>query len=456
MPTTTIMKRSLFLLVISILTLNRCNEKSENVIDSPLSIFADSLFNIHVDSAHIAGASVIVMQNGETLLNKSYGFASLELSTPMPPNASFEIGSVTKQFTAAAILKLLDEGKLSLEDEFTRYIEFDTKGRKITINQLLNHTSGIASYTELPEFWNISIHQYERDSLVRLVEQKEFLFEPGESLIYNNSGYFFLGLIIEKLSEKKYEEYLSEQFFEPLGMNDTYYCSTTKVVKNKAYGYSFSLDGLQQKSYLDHTWPYSAGSLCSTTADLLKWMRAVHQGKVLNEELYSLLITPDMLNDGTPVRYAKGLANYKNFGYDVIAHGGGINGFLSDTRYFPDNDLYIICLVNTMGPNGASFFAEQLTWELLDKRDYETVTMEENLQAIAGKYTGQVRGRKISVEIDVFQDAITQLTVGEDKADTINVYIGNNSWMDGNNVITIKNGELRADQVYGYYILKKE
>jgi len=97
-----------------------------------------------------------------------------------------------------------------------------------------------------------------------------------------------------------------------------------------------------------------------------------------------------------------------------------------------------------------------LTWELLDKRDYETVTMEENLQAIAGKYTGQVRGRKISVEIDVFQDAITQLTVGEDKADTINVYIGNNSWMDGNNVITIKNGELRADQVYGYYILKKE
>lgn len=450
------MKIRLLLATISLFTLIACQDKGEKTINSSLNDFADSLFTAHVDSAHIAGASVIVVKKGETLLSKSYGFASLELSAPMPENASFEIGSVTKQFTAAAILRLMDEGKLSLEDDFTKYLDFDTQGRKVTINHLLNHTSGIASYTEIPEFWNLSIHSYDRDTLLRLVEHKEYLFEPGEALIYNNSGYFFLGLIIEKVSGKSYEEYLHEQFFEPLGMNNTYYCSTSKVIKNKAYGYGYSPEGLQQKSYLDHTWPFAAGSLCSTTADLLTWMKALHNHEVFNEELYHLLITPDQLVDGSSVRYAKGLTNFKNFGYGTIAHGGGINGFLSETRYFPESDLYIICLVNSTGPFGAGFFADQLNWKLLDKKERQSIPMEDNLQSIAGRYSGQTRGRKISLTIDVLPDAIVRSIDGREEPDTIKVYIGNNTWMYRNNIITIKNNAYRIDQVSGYYILNKE
>jgi CubicO group peptidase (beta-lactamase class C family) len=441
-----------------LITAMGCSETSEdNIIESsPLVAYADSLFNIHVDSAHIAGASVILARGGEVLLDKSYGYASLELSVPMPEEASFEIGSVSKQFTAAAILKLVEEGKLSLEDDFTQYLEFDTKGRTVTVAQLLNHTSGIPGYTEMPDFWPLSIHDYERDSLVRLVESKDFLFEPGDAMIYNNSAYFFLGLIIEKVSEMTYEEFLIEQFFLPLGMHNTYYCSTSKVIKNKAYGYQYSPDGLVQKPYLDHTWPFAAGSLCSTTRDLLTWLQALHGGEVLSEKSYQMMVTPESLNDGSQLRYAMGLSHYMDFGNELIGHGGGINGFLSSTGYYPQQDFVVICLVNTTGPQGAGFFTDQLTWKVLEKMETQGVEMEGSLASLAGTYSGPVRGQDISVQVDVLLDGITLLPEGGEEPDTVRTYIGDNTWMDGNDLISIKDGLLRVDQVGGYYVLRKE
>jgi len=447
---------TLLILILSILLLSCTENAEEQTESSPLISYADSLFNIHVDSAHIAGASVIMAKGSKILLDKSYGYASLELSVPMPDDASFEIGSVTKQFTAAAILKLVEEGKLSLEDDFTKYMEFDTKGRKVTIGQLLNHTSGIQGYTEMEEFWSLSVHSYDRDSLVRLVEQKEFQFEPGEQLIYNNSAFYFLGLIIEKVSEKSYEEYLSEEFFVPLGMNNTYYCSTSEVVGDKAYGYQFSPDGLIQKPYLDHTWPYAAGSLCSTTQDLYTWLKALHGGEVLSEESYKMMITPGKLNDGSMLRYAMGLTHFDKAGNNLIEHGGGINGFLSSSGYYPEEDLYVICLVNTTGPQGAGFFADELTWQVIESEEAPVMELESSLASIAGTYSGPVRGRNYSVEVGVLPDAITMLGEGDEEADTLRTYIGNNTWMDGNEIITIKDGILRADQIYGYYVMKKE
>ena len=450
------MKQIIALLVFVLLLGVGCQNKKEVPTTSPIEVYADSLFQASVDSSQIAGGAVLVFQNGETLLKKSYGYSSFELTAPMPEDGQFEIGSVTKQFTAAAILKLVEANKLSLEDDFTKYLPFDTKGRKITINNLLNHTSGIPSYTEIREFWGLSIQQHPRDSLVRLVEQKDFLFEPNEALIYNNSAYFFLGLIIEKVTEQSYEEFLKQEFFEPLGMNNTNYCSTSKVVKNKVYGYNYSPNGLQQKPYLNHTWPYAAGSLCSTTADLLIWMRALHTGKVLTEPLYQTMISPDQLNDGTTVSYAQGLVNFSNFGYKAIAHGGGINGFLSDTRYFPDEDLYIICLVNTTGPRGGGFFAEEITWKLLDKKEYEPVELDGDFTDIQGTYKGAVRGSFQTLEVKSIPNAITVQSLGEEEIDTLKVYVGNNTWMDGNSKIIIENDEYRVDDTYNYYILKKE
>jgi CubicO group peptidase (beta-lactamase class C family) len=433
-----------------------CQNKKETSNKFSLEVYTDSLFQASVDSVQIAGGAILVFQKDEVLLKKSYGKASLELAIPMPEEAIFEIGSATKQFTVAAILKLVEAKEISLDDDFTDYLEFDTKGRKITINNLLNHTSGIQSYTEIPEFWDLSTKEYHRDTLVRLVEQKDFLFEPNEALIYNNSGYFFLGLIIEKITEQGYEEFLKQEFFEPLGMDNTSYCSNSKVVKNKVYGYNYSPNGLLQKSYLNHTWPYAAGSLCSTTEDLLIWMKALHGGKVLTPPMYLSMISPEKLNNGSSVSYAKGLVNFSNFGHKEIAHGGGISGFLTDTRYFPNKDLYIICLINTTGPKGGSFFADEVTWKLLKKQEYKGVDLNIDTNNLQGKYTGTIRGSTHSLEVKSIKKGITVQSVGEEKIDTLKVYVGNNTWMSGNNRITIENEEYRLDEIYNYYILKKE
>jgi len=450
------MKKVYFLLVVGAIIIAGCASDINTSDNSSFEAFSDSLFQTNVDSAYIAGASVIVYQKGEGLLNRSYGYANLELAVPMPGNASFEIGSVTKQFTSAAILKLVEEGSLALDDDVTQYLEFDTKGRSITISSLLNHTSGIPSYTELPEFGNIFSRSYDRDTLLRLVEQNDFLFEPGEALIYNNSAYFFLGLIIEEITEMSYEDYLMEQFFIPLGMHNTYYSSISKVISNKAYGYDYSENILNQKQFIDHTWPYSAGSLSSTAEDLLIWMRALHEGKVFNEKFYDILTNPRQLNNGIKVRYAMGLVNYMNFGHKEIGHGGGIPGFLSETKYLPDEDLFIICLINTMGPKGANYFAEELLWKLLDKHEFDHVEVDLDLYALAGIYTGQSRGQATSIEVNAQSNSITISTVGQSKVDTLKIYLGDSTWSDGNSLVKIKNDEYLRDDIYGYIKLKKE
>lgn len=263
-------------------------------------------------------------------------------------------------------------------------------------------------------------------------------------------------MIIEKITEQGYEEFLKQEFFEPLGMDNTSYCSNSKVVKNKVYGYNYSPNGLLQKSYLNHTWPYAAGSLCSTTEDLLIWMKALHGGKVLTPPMYLSMISPEKLNNGSSVSYAKGLVNFSNFGHKEIAHGGGISGFLTDTRYFPNKDLYIICLINTTGPKGGSFFADEVTWKLLKKQEYKGVDLNIDINNLQGKYTGTIRGSTHSLEVKSIKKGITVQSVGEEKIDTLKVYVGNNTWMSGNNRITIENEEYRLDEIYNYYILKKE
>ncbi|WP_445732330.1 serine hydrolase domain-containing protein [Mariniflexile sp.] len=447
----------LFIITILLIATSCKNEKQVSSKTPTLEVYADSLFQASIDSSQIAGASILVFQKDTMLLKKSYGYASLELETPMPSDGIFDIGSVTKQFTAAAILKLVEANKLSLDDDFTKYLDFDTKGRKVTIANLLNHTSGIPSYTEIPEFWDMAMMNYPKDSLVRLVERNDFMFEPNEALIYNNSAYFFLGLIIEKVTGQTYEEFLQQELFEPLGMKNTSYCSITEIVKNKVIGYGYSPSGLKQGGYQKHVWPYSAGSLCSTTEDLLIWMKALHNGKVLKAAMYQSMISPDKLNDGTTVSYAKALVNFSNYGHKEISHGGAITGFSAYVQYFPDDDLYIICLINTIGPKKIGrFFGNEITWKLLDKKEYKPMPLDIDAKAIQGIYKGQTRDTIQSLEIKSIANGITRQVKGEEKIDSLKVYVGNNTWMDGNDKITIENNEYRIDKAYNYYILKKE
>src|SRR5213083_2207471 len=229
----------------------------------------DAIVGAPINAGRVAGASVAVVKGNETLVMKGYGFADLELDVPTPPRATYEIGSITKQFTAAAILLLAEEGKLSLADEMTKFLpRYPTQGNHVTIRHLLNHTSGIKGYTELRGYRDFQMLKRPREELVKVFSGRPFEFKPGEEQIYNNSAFFLLGLIIEKVSGKPYAEFIQEQLFDRVGMKDSYYCSERAIHKNHAHGYDTERNTLVLKAYLDHSWPFAAGSLCSNTTDL--------------------------------------------------------------------------------------------------------------------------------------------------------------------------------------------
>ena len=184
-------------------------------------------------------------------------------------------------------------------------------------------------------------------------------------------------------------------------------------------------------------------------------MRALHEGKVFDKSQYSLLTTPGTLKDGSPIRYAFGLTNYSLYKNRMIGHGGGINGFVSETRYFPESGLYIICLVNTTGPSGATYFANELTWKILTKGIVKSEKLDVVLQSLEGTYTGQARGRILTVEVKALNDILTFKTEGRDNTDTLKTYLGNNTWARGNDRIMFSDKRVSIDNVIGHFILKK-
>lgn len=429
--------------------------------DQSLEAFVNDLVQPEIDSQQLAGVAVGVKKGDQTLLLKTYGYADLEHEVPMPLDASFEIGSVTKQFTAAAILQLAEAGQLSLEDDFTQYVDFDTGGRTISIQRLLDHTSGIKGYTEVPAFFGeFSVSDFPRDTLLRRMEKEPFDFEPGEAEIYNNTAYFILGLIIEEVSGQLYADYVEENLFAKARMDNSYYCSNSRIVKDRAHGYAMAPEGMVRAAYLNHKWPYAAGSLCSTAEDLLKWNEALHGGKVLSEAMYQSLITPGVLNDGTELRYCKGITNFDYKGNQCISHGGGINGFLSESRYFPEEDLTIVVLVNTTAPSTPDEIADQISDEMLNIQEPEPLDYDGDVTILSGKYEGAARGMPLTMYVEG-KDGVLLIS-GEEggEQDTLNYYGG--YWGDGSvprATFLIKDGEaeeLRYDHISGYYRLKRQ
>jgi CubicO group peptidase (beta-lactamase class C family) len=361
----------------------------------------DSIVASYLADGRAAGMSVAVVKGRDTLALKGYGFADLEFDVPTPDRAVYEIGSVTKQFTAAAVLLLQERGKLSLDDPITKYLpDYPTKGHTISLRRLLDHTSGIKGYTEVPEFGTFMMRQEPRDSLVAMFASKPFDFAPGEAQIYNNSAYFLLGLIIEKTSGMSYADFVKKNLFEPAAMADSRYCSERAVIKRRANGYEMTRDGLQRAGYLNHLWPYAAGSLCSTVGDLVAWNRAIHGGRILSPASYQELITPGTLNDGTRLRYAKGLGLSSVAGHRVISHGGGINGFLSAASYFPDSNAIIVVLTNTAGPVSPDAVLASIAETVLGKVPPPTsAAFNGDLKRFAGTYGGVGRGREMRLTI---------------------------------------------------------
>jgi len=424
----------------------------------------DSVVSAHVDHELVAGISVAVVRGSDTLLMRGYGQVDLEwdVPTPVAADASYEIGSMTKQFTAVAVMQLVEEGKIDLDADITTYLpDYDTHGYKIPVRRLLDHTSGIKGYTELPFFSEMAMRKLPRDSLVTLVGAEPLDFEPGTALIYSNSAYFFLGLIIEEVTGMTYEEYVQENLFGPVGMADSYYCSERAIREHRAHGYDAGPGGLLRKGYLDHTWPYAAGSLCSTVGDLVRWNRALHGGDLLSPDAYHALITPSPLEDGTMVRYAMGLGVSGEGKHRVIEHGGGINGFLSDGKYYPEEGLIVVALQNSTGPQGPGGLTPALAELVLGPEpELEATPFTGNVDELLGTYTGPGRGRPLSLDVTLEEDQLVFKVAGT--PNTLRpVHLEGLTWGLGNVRIWFvredgKITQLRLDQGSGHFVLKKE
>jgi D-alanyl-D-alanine carboxypeptidase len=298
------------------------------------------------------GAAVVVVKDGRTLFRKAYGTASLELGVPLQPDMVFRLGSITKQFTAAAILMLAEEGKLSLQDPIEKHLPgYPTQGHVITIEHLLTHTSGIQSYTDMPGWMTSRIQgPMTVTELVDAFKKEPMQFAPGERWAYNNSGYILLGAIVEKASGKTYEAFVRERIFQPLGMASSCYDRTEAIVPKRAPGYTREGDQPRNARYLSMTQPYAAGSLASTVDDLARWDASLYTEKLLKKASLDRAWTPYVLKNGKATGYGYGWGVSTLRGRRAISHGGGIFGFSTYAVRLPDERLYVAVLCNSDSP----------------------------------------------------------------------------------------------------------
>lgn len=297
--------------------------------------------------------TVLAASGDEVLYEGAFGDANMEWNIPNSPDTRFRIASITKQFTAALILQLVEEGKLDLHAPISTYLsDYPEAQANVTVHQLLNHTSGIPSYTSLPGFMqNDTRDSYTPGDFLAFFSDLDLEFEPGTQFSYNNSGYFLLGVLIEKVTGMAYDEALQTRIFDPLGLDDSGYDHTSAIIERRAQGYERAGRSYRHAPYLDSSIPYSAGMLYSTVGDLHAWTQALHGGEVFEKaETLQAMTTPGMQDYG----YGLGIADVPVGDAEVrmIRHSGGINGFNTQLWYLPETDHTIAVLDNGGGESG--------------------------------------------------------------------------------------------------------
>ncbi|GAA0556429.1 serine hydrolase [Rhizomicrobium electricum] len=311
---------------------------------APDAVRMEEIIQSYAKSGQFMG-SVLVWKDGQTLIDKGYGYANLEWQVTNAPDSKFRIGSMTKQFTAVAILLLQERGKLAITDPVRKYIpDAPAAWDKITLYHLLTHTSGIPNFTDLPDHQERARNPVTPAEELAWFKDKPLNFPPGTKWNYSNSGYSVLGMVIEKASGLSYQQFLTDNFFTPLGMKNTGYDSNKTVIANHAYGYAPGKDGVEVAAYNDMTVPYAAGALYSTTHDILIWDQALFGGKVLKPASLKTMMKP-FLDD-----YGCGFWIKKAGGHTDVTHAGGINGFNTDGHYLPDDKLAVVVMANLNGP----------------------------------------------------------------------------------------------------------
>lgn len=293
------------------------------------------------------GGAVLVARGDTVLFRAARGEADVERNVPLRPDSVFRIGSVTKQFAAAGVLKLVEAGKVGLEDPLSKYVPGFPGGQRISVRQLLNHTSGVKSYTRLRGYMDGPVRRdLTTAQMIDVFKSEPADFAPGSGWAYSNSGYVLVGAVIEAASGMPWYAYLDQALFKPLGMLHTGYGHDPKFAAMQVRGYSYDGDRVVPARPISMTQPHAAGSLVSNADDLFRWSRALHGGHVLSNASYAQMITPSGKAADKGVGYGFGLFDDLVRTHRVLRHGGGIFGFTSALSYVPDGDITVVVLEN--------------------------------------------------------------------------------------------------------------
>lgn len=343
-----------FLRVCSTLTLLGaavfCSAQHQN---SELASRIDQIMQAHSAAGEFNG-SVLVARRGRIIYERGLGLANLEWKIPNDVNTKFEIGSMTKQFTALLVLQFVNEGKIRLEGHLSDYLPYYRKetGNRVTISELLSHTSGIPSFTDSPGFLDgpaSRIHHTVR-KFVQEYCSGDVRFEPGTKFAYSNSGYFLLGAVLEQISGVSYEQLLQDRIFKPLGMTDSGYTHSETVIAHRAAGYEHAPSGLQNARYYDMSVPFAAGALYSTVEDLYLWDQALYGERLLPGPLRDLLFKPNLEDYGYGWVMLVPTTGSPYAGESIPMHGGAIFGFQSMIQRITQHRELIVLLDNNDSP----------------------------------------------------------------------------------------------------------
>jgi CubicO group peptidase (beta-lactamase class C family) len=420
------MTKSLFLFLISFLLLTSSFGQSRQ--DKKIAKSLDELIPKRLTEI-APGCVVLVAKDDKIIYRKAFGSANTELNILMQPEMLFRIGSMTKQYTAIAVLQLVEQGKIRLQDSIQKYIkDFPSKGYTITIENLLTHTSGIKDY--LSEISNPSKQKetYTPEEGVDYIKDEPLNFKPGSNYRYSNSNFYLLGYIIEIVTGETFEKYLQENVLDKAGLKNTFYIDSEKHIPNVAQGYS-KFDGKIEKATLQ---PidilYSAGGLISNVDDIYKWHRALYSQQLIKKETLEKAITPYKFPDGTFSQYACGWFVKNIDGSKTIEHSGSTDGFQSDEIYLPDESVFVVALYNC--------YEADMDWQILTNDiarvalgkplDNEVKVKEDVLKSYVGTYEVNVNSVNHKL-IVTFEDGRLSIeaTNPEDRLPKVQMYAKN-------------------------------
>ena len=333
------MKKILTLFILTAVTFSFSQAQTfEFKVDSLLSqIFKDK---------NGPGGVFMVAKNGKPIYQKAFGNANIELGIKMQTRNVFQLGSMTKQFTAIAILMLVEQGKIDLQKPISTYIPDYPMGDKIMVHHLLTHTSGIKDFTKMKSLNQIAQQNLSPKQMVDFFKNEPVDFNPGEKFEYNNSGYVILGYLIELVSGDTYENYINKNIFQKIGMKHSRYASDVAIIKDRAYGYQQKTSAYVNKTAICFSIPFSSGALMSTVDDMLLWQNALNNQLLLKSETIKKAFTRYKLNCGEIFNYGYGWHLKDIDGIATREHGGSIFGFKTMGVYIPDQDIYVLGLSN--------------------------------------------------------------------------------------------------------------